>query len=124
MPPYVGWYQGAEKIGELIEIMPGGPGDMLMLRDVGERPAGVRLVHGSEDGSFHPFQLQVLELASDRVRHASVSSRPGCPRRSGSGCTPGRVPPAVCGHESAMTAGSTPWFLPSSCSNGPSDTPG
>ena len=73
MPPFVGWYRGAANIGELIaNSCPGGAQDMPMLATSANGQPAFGLYMRSADGSFRPFQLQVLELDGDRVRHASV----------------------------------------------------
>ena len=68
MPPFAGWYQGADNIGRLIDTQcPGGVHDMPMLRDPRQRAAGVRPLHAHRrTAHFEPFHLQVLTLGAGR----------------------------------------------------------
>lgn len=70
MPPFTGWYRGAENIGRLIDTQcPGGAHDMPMLRtDANGQPA-FGLYMQQPDGTFTPFHLQVLRVDGDRVAH-------------------------------------------------------
>jgi RNA polymerase sigma-70 factor, ECF subfamily len=70
MPPFTGWYLGAETIGRLIDTQcPGGRHDMPMIATWANGQPAFGLYMRGPDGDFAPFQLQVLELAGDRVRH-------------------------------------------------------
>jgi RNA polymerase sigma-70 factor, ECF subfamily len=72
MPPFVGWYQGAEDIGRLIDIAcPAGPGELRMVptRANGQPAFGMYYL---VDGAFQPFQLQVLELDADGIGHVTA----------------------------------------------------
>jgi RNA polymerase sigma-70 factor, ECF subfamily len=72
MPPFVGWYQGAEAIGRLVEnACPAGPGELRMVptRANGQPAFGMYIL---DDGVWSPFQLQVLELSGDRVGHVAA----------------------------------------------------
>jgi len=73
MPPFTGWYLGAETIGALIAGQcPGGHHDMPMLRtDANGQPA-FGLYMRTPAGHFEPFHLQVLDLEGDRVRHVGA----------------------------------------------------
>ena len=73
MPPFAGWYEGAENIGVLIDTKcPGGYHDMPMLRtDANGQPA-FGLYMRTAEGDFAPFHLQVLQLAGTRVEHVSA----------------------------------------------------
>ena len=91
MPPFTGWYLGAENIGRLIDTQcPGGSHDMPMLRDLGQRPAGVRPLH-AQPGR----RLRAVPPAGARPRRrpgprtSARSSTPTCSRRSG---CPERLP--------------------------------
>jgi RNA polymerase sigma-70 factor, ECF subfamily len=68
MPPFLGWYQGAENIGDLIDTQcPGGVHDMRMLPTRANGQPAFGLYMRQEDGAFTPFQLQVLQLSGTRV---------------------------------------------------------
>jgi RNA polymerase sigma-70 factor (ECF subfamily) len=73
MPPFSGWYAGATTIGELIRLQcPGGSYDMPMLATEANGQPAFGLYMRTPGGDFVPFQLQVLELDGDRVRHVSA----------------------------------------------------
>jgi RNA polymerase sigma-70 factor (ECF subfamily) len=66
MPPFAGWYQGAENIGRLIDTQcPGQTYDMPMLPTSANGQPAFGLYMRSPDG-FVPFQLQVLRLEPTR----------------------------------------------------------
>ncbi|MFW6773252.1 sigma-70 family RNA polymerase sigma factor [Nocardioides sp. CPCC 205120] len=74
MPPFTGWYVGADVIATLIGTKcPGGTYDMPMVRTQanGGAPA-FGLYMRTPAGHFEPFHLQVLDLDGDRVRHVSA----------------------------------------------------
>lgn len=63
MPPFTSWYRGNENIGILIdEHCPGGAHAMPMLPTWANGQPAFGLYMRQPDGSFLPFQLQVLEL--------------------------------------------------------------
>ncbi|WP_443075798.1 sigma-70 family RNA polymerase sigma factor [Streptomyces sp. TRM 70351] len=73
MPPFTGWYQGPAVIGELIDTRcPAGPGDMRLIPvEMNGQPAfGVYML--GEDGTYRPFQLQVLTLTPAGVSHVAA----------------------------------------------------
>jgi RNA polymerase sigma-70 factor (ECF subfamily) len=73
MPPFTGWYSGSTTIGELIATQcPGGCFDMPMLATSANGQPAYGLYMRTPEGGFVPFQLQVLELDGDRVRHVSA----------------------------------------------------
>ena len=73
MPPYTGWYQGAENIGRLIASQcPGGVHDMVMLRTGANGQPAFALYMRGEDDAFHPFHLQVLTLGRSGVEHVGA----------------------------------------------------
>jgi RNA polymerase sigma-70 factor, ECF subfamily len=73
MPPYTGWYQGAENIGTLIDTQcPGGVHDMRMVPTRANGQPAFGLYMRCEDGSFRPFHLQVLTLGPDGVEHVGA----------------------------------------------------
>ena len=71
MPPYVGWYEGAEAIGRLIDThCPGGVHDMRMLPTRANGQPAFGLYMRGPDDVFRPFHLQVLSLdATGSVDH-------------------------------------------------------
>ena len=72
MPPFVGWYQGAETIGLLIDVnCPAGPGELRMVPTSANGQAAFGMYYLT-DGSYRPFQLQVLELRGGEVAHVSA----------------------------------------------------
>ncbi|MGH3096815.1 MAG: sigma-70 family RNA polymerase sigma factor [Streptosporangiales bacterium] len=73
MPPFTGWYQGAENIGRLIAAQcPGGRGDMrLVATEANGQPAFGLYMRGG-DGSFWPFHLQVLTFGPAGVSHVAA----------------------------------------------------
>lgn len=73
MPPFTGWYVGADVIAELIGTKcPGGGYDMPMVRTDANGAPAFGLYMRTPAGHFEPFHLQVLDLDGDRVRHVSA----------------------------------------------------
>ena len=73
MPPFTGWYVGADNIGRLIDGQcPGGTHDMPMIRTIANGQPAFGLYMRQPDGTFRPFHLQVLDLDGDRVRHVGA----------------------------------------------------
>jgi RNA polymerase sigma-70 factor, ECF subfamily len=73
MPPFTGWYVGAENIGRLIDSQcPGGTHDMVMLPTSANGQPAYGLYMRTKQGDFAPFHLQVLDLDGDRVRHVGA----------------------------------------------------
>lgn len=70
MPPYTGWYQGAQAIVTLIhqQCPAYSPGDMRLISLIANgQPAAAMYMRA---GDVHlPFQLHVLDMAADRVSH-------------------------------------------------------
>jgi RNA polymerase sigma-70 factor, ECF subfamily len=84
MPPFTGWYQGAENIGRLIAGQcPGGVHDMWLLPTKANGQPAFGLYMRGEDGDFHPFHLQVLTLGPDGVRHVGAFFDPALFARFG-----------------------------------------
>ena len=73
MPPYLGWYSGAEAIGQLIrdKCPAQGPGDQVMVPVGANGQPAYGLYMRQPDGTYAAFQLQVL----------TVSARPRRPGR-------------------------------------------
>ncbi|HEX2175216.1 MAG TPA: sigma-70 family RNA polymerase sigma factor [Nocardioidaceae bacterium] len=72
MPPFVGWYQGPEDIGRLIDVAcPAGPGELRMVpaQANGQPAFGMYYL---KDGVFAPFQLQVLDFTEDGIAHVTA----------------------------------------------------
>jgi RNA polymerase sigma-70 factor, ECF subfamily len=73
MPPYAGWYQGAENIGRLIDTQcPGGQHEMRMLATRANGQPAFGLYMRGEDGTFTPFHLQVLTIGTNGVEHVGA----------------------------------------------------
>jgi RNA polymerase sigma-70 factor, ECF subfamily len=74
MPPFIGWYQGADNIGRLIDTQcpAKGPGDMKLIPTwANGQPAFGLYMRSPEDGVYRPFNLPVLTLDGDRVAHVA-----------------------------------------------------
>jgi RNA polymerase sigma-70 factor, ECF subfamily len=74
MPPFIGWYQGADNIARLIDTQcpAKGPGDMKLIpTSANGQPAFGLYMRSPEDGVYRPFQLPVLTLHGDRVAHVA-----------------------------------------------------
>ncbi len=77
MPPFTGWYQGAENIGRLIDTQcPGGVHDMRLVRTSANGQPAFGLYMRGVDGTFTPFHLQVLTLGPDGVEHVGAFFEP------------------------------------------------
>lgn len=73
MPPFTGWYVGAEVIAELIGTKcPGHEHDMPMVATTANGAPAFGLYMRTPAGHFEPFHLQVLDLDGDKVRHVSA----------------------------------------------------
>ena len=73
MPPYVGWYQGADNIGRLIDTQcPGGVHDMRMLATSANGQPAFGLYMRQPTGEFTPFHLQVLTITDGAVSHVGA----------------------------------------------------
>ncbi|MQY15688.1 ECF RNA polymerase sigma factor SigG [Streptomyces sp. RB5] len=72
MPPFIGWYQGPETIGQLIDTScpAKGPGDQRLVPTTANgQPAFGLYMIDPETGDHKAFQLQVLDIVGGRVRH-------------------------------------------------------
>ncbi|MFC8502793.1 sigma-70 family RNA polymerase sigma factor [Pedococcus sp. NPDC057267] len=73
MPPYPGWYRGAETIGRLIDTQcPGGVHEMPMVATSANGQPAFGLYMRQPDGTFTPFHLQVLTVTDGRVSHVAA----------------------------------------------------
>jgi RNA polymerase sigma-70 factor, ECF subfamily len=73
MPPFLGWYVGAENIGRLIDTQcPGDVHDMPMVATSANGQPAFGLYMRTSDGDFEPFHLQVLDIEGGRVRHVAA----------------------------------------------------
>jgi len=73
MPPFVGWYQGADNIGNLIDTQcPGGVHDMKMLATSANGQPAFGLYMRRPNGAFTPFHLQVLTIEDGKVAHVGA----------------------------------------------------
>ncbi len=74
MPPFDGWYQGADAIVTLIKLnCPAkAPGDQVMLPTTANGQPALGLYMRGEDGVHRPFQLQVLDIVGGKVAHATA----------------------------------------------------
>ncbi|MEJ7834006.1 MAG: sigma-70 family RNA polymerase sigma factor, partial [Nocardioides sp.] len=73
MPPFTGWYVGAQNIGDLIAGQcPGGVHDMPMIATFANGQPAFGLYMRGQDGTFAPFHLQVLALDGTEVAHVGA----------------------------------------------------
>jgi RNA polymerase sigma-70 factor (ECF subfamily) len=74
MPPFAGWYSGAEAIGTLIRnnCPAQRAGDMRMVPTAANGQAAFGLYMRDQDDVHRAFQLQVVALRGDRVAHVSA----------------------------------------------------
>jgi RNA polymerase sigma-70 factor, ECF subfamily len=73
MPPFIGWYQGPEDIGQLVATAcPAGPGEIRLLpTQANGQPAFAMYIH-DPDGGWRAFQLQVLTLTEAGISHVTA----------------------------------------------------
>ncbi|OZC84536.1 RNA polymerase subunit sigma-70 [Rhodococcus sp. 06-418-1B] len=73
MPPFEGWYQGAENIGTLIRgnCPAQRAGDMRMVATSANGQPAYGLYMRNEDGIHLPFQLHVVDIEAGRVGHVA-----------------------------------------------------
>lgn len=71
MPPYTGWYQGAENIGRLIATAcpASSPGDMRLVPTVANGQPAFGLYMRGDDGVHRAFQLHALDVTAEGVAH-------------------------------------------------------
>jgi RNA polymerase sigma-70 factor (ECF subfamily) len=78
MPPFTGWYQGAENIGRLVaaQCSAEGPGDLrLVPAEANGQPAFAMYLRDPKegaDGIHHAFALHVLTLSASGIAHVAV----------------------------------------------------
>jgi RNA polymerase sigma-70 factor, ECF subfamily len=73
MPPFVGWYEGAETIARLIDThCPAkDPGDMRLVPTFANGQPAFGLYMRGEDGVHRPFNLPVLTIRDGAVTHVA-----------------------------------------------------
>ena len=73
MPPFEGWYAGAEAIGALIETQCPAEkaGDQIMVATAANGQPAYGLYMRQPDGSYRAFQLQVLTVTHGKVSHVA-----------------------------------------------------
>ncbi len=73
MPPFDGWYQGAENIGRLIDTQcPADPGGMRMVATQANGQPAFAMYVREGDGTWHAFQLQVITLGEQGITHVTA----------------------------------------------------
>ena len=74
MPPFDGWYAGADAIMDLIrsQCPASGPGDMRMVPSVANGQPAFALYMRDPDGVHRAFQFAVLDVSGGRVRHVAA----------------------------------------------------
>jgi RNA polymerase sigma-70 factor (ECF subfamily) len=73
MPPFTGWYEGAENIGRLIDTQcpARGPGDMRLVPTRANGQPAFGLYMRGDDGVYRPFNLPVLTLSDSGITHVA-----------------------------------------------------
>ncbi|MDJ0396092.1 sigma-70 family RNA polymerase sigma factor [Rhodococcus sp. G-MC3] len=73
MPPFEGWYQGAENIGTLIKgnCPAQKAGDMRMVATSANGQPAYGLYMRDESGVHKAFQLHVVDVSGERVKHVA-----------------------------------------------------
>jgi RNA polymerase sigma-70 factor (ECF subfamily) len=73
MPPFTGWYEGAENIGRLIDTQcpADGPGDMRLVPTQANGQPAFGLYMRGDDGVYRPFNLPVLTLSDSGITHVA-----------------------------------------------------
>ncbi len=73
MPPFIGWYQGAENIGRLVDTQcpAQGPGDMRLIPTSANGQPAFGLYMLGPDGVHRPFNLPVLEIGPNGITHVA-----------------------------------------------------
>ena len=74
MPPYTGWYHGAENIGELIRTNcpASAAGDQVMVRVQANGQPALALYMLEPDGRHHAFQIQVPTLTERGISYVAA----------------------------------------------------
>jgi RNA polymerase sigma-70 factor (ECF subfamily) len=74
MPPFTGWYAGAEAIGQLIRThCPAkGPGDQVLVPTAANGQPAFGLYMRGSDGVHRAFQIQQLTVPGGRVQHVTA----------------------------------------------------
>jgi RNA polymerase sigma-70 factor (ECF subfamily) len=73
MPPFTGWYQGAENIGRLVDTQcpARGPGDMKLIATQANGQPAFGLYMRAADGTYQAFNLPVLNVSAAGVTHVA-----------------------------------------------------
>jgi RNA polymerase sigma-70 factor (ECF subfamily) len=73
MPPFTGWYQGAENIGRLIDTQcpANGPGDMRLIPTRANGQPAFGLYMRGDDDVYRPFNLPVLTVGAAGITHVA-----------------------------------------------------
>lgn len=73
MPPFTGWYQGPKDIGRLIDThCPVERGDLRLLPTGANGQPAFAMYRRGDDGDWHAFQLQVVELTAAGISHVTA----------------------------------------------------
>lgn len=74
MPPYPGWYRGAQNVGTLIGTWcpASGPGSIRLVRTSANGLPVFALYMREADGLHHAFQVQQVSVGRGRVQHVTV----------------------------------------------------
>jgi RNA polymerase sigma-70 factor, ECF subfamily len=74
MPPFTGWYQGAEEVGRLISTQcpASRAGDMRLLPTTANGQPAYGLYMRGEDGRLRAFQLQQLTVGPEGIRRVTA----------------------------------------------------
>jgi RNA polymerase sigma-70 factor (ECF subfamily) len=74
MPPFTGWYLGAEAIGQLIRTHcpASGPGDQVMVPVAANGQPALALYMRAADGRHHAFQIQLPTVTADGISAVTV----------------------------------------------------
>ena len=86
MPPFPGWYRGADQIGLLTRTQcpAQGAGDIRMMPTVcNGLPAAGMYMRDPADGLWRPFQMDVLTIADGAITHVAAFFEPDAFRLAG-----------------------------------------
>ncbi|MGO8883131.1 MAG: sigma-70 family RNA polymerase sigma factor [Streptosporangiaceae bacterium] len=102
MPPFPGWYHGAEAIGRLVaaQCPAKRPGDLRMLATGANGQPGYGMYLRDGTGRYQPFQLQAVHLRAGAIDHVAAFFDPslfplfGLPAALPAQAAPAGPPPA------------------------------